>query len=42
MRNARAMIARSGGPHTVVFDVLEEPWDAIRASPEEQAQAALP
>jgi hypothetical protein len=42
-RTARATIARAGGrPHRVVFSFPDEPWDGIRASPEEKAQANSP
>jgi hypothetical protein len=41
-RTARASVARDGAPRRVVFAFPEEPWDGIRASPEEKAQAAQP
>lgn len=42
-RKARATIAKAGGPpRKFVFAFPAEPWDGIRASPEEKAQAAQP
>lgn len=42
-RTARATIAKaSGRPHRIVFSFPDEPWDGIRASPEEKAQANSP
>ena len=42
-RTARATIAKAGAPpRKVVLAFPEEPWDGIRASPEEKAQAAQP
>lgn len=41
-RKARATVTRDGSLRKVVFAFPEEPWDGIRASPEEKAQAAQP
>ena len=41
-RTARAVVAKDGPARRVVFAFPEEPWDGIRASPEEKAQAARP
>ncbi|HSN21811.1 MAG TPA: hypothetical protein VLS49_14115 [Usitatibacter sp.] len=41
-RTARATLAASGGMRRVVLAFPDEPWDGIRASPEEKAQAAQP
>ncbi len=41
-RKARAIVAKDGAARKVVFAFPEEPWDGIRASPEERAQAARP
>jgi len=43
VRKARTTITKAGGPpHRLVFAFPEEPWDGIRASPEEKRQAAQP
>jgi len=41
-RKARSTIGNAGAPRRIVFAFPEEPWDGIRASPEEKAQAAQP
>jgi hypothetical protein len=42
-RTARATIARAAGPpRKLAFAFPDEPWDGIRASPEEKAEAAKP
>lgn len=41
-RKARSTIAGAATPRRVVFAFPGEPWDGIRASPEEKAQAAQP
>jgi hypothetical protein len=43
VRKARITITKAGGPpRKLVFAFPEEPWDGIRASPEEKRQAAQP
>ena len=43
VRRARTTITKAGGPpRRLVFAFPEEPWDGIRASPEEKRQAAQP
>lgn len=41
-RKASSTTGEAGAPRRIVFAFPEEPWDGIRASPEEKAQAAQP